>query len=80
MTTTTTAAASAAAAAAAAASATTATTGITDGCSPLVLIPVVHKGVNLASVTESSISSEGVCVSGFWSSPAASAVLWFPED
>ena len=47
--------------------------GITDGCSPQVT--VVHKGANLASVTESNISSKGVYVSGCWSSPAASTVF-----
>ena len=51
---------------------------ITDGCSPQVAVD--HKGANLASVTESSISSKGVYVSGCWSSPAAGTVFRFPED
>ena len=51
---------------------------ITDGCSPQVAVG--HKGANLASVTESSISSKGVYVSGCWSSSAAGTVFRFPED
>ena len=51
---------------------------ITDGCSPQVAVD--HKGANLTSVTESSISSKGVYVSGCWSSPAAGTVFRFPEE
>ena len=52
--------------------------GITDGCSPQVAVD--HKGANLASVTETNISSKGVYVSGCWSSPAANTVFRFPKD
>ena len=52
--------------------------GIKDGCSPQVAVD--HKRANLASVTETSISSKGVYVSGCWSSPAANTVFRFPED
>ena len=36
--------------------------GITDGCSPQVAVD--HKGANLASVTETNISSKGVSSKG----------------
>ena len=39
-----------------------------------------NHGWLLSSVTESSISSKGVYVSGCWSSPAAGTVFRFPED
>ena len=51
--------------------------GITDGCSPQVAVD--HKGANLASVTETNISSMGVYVSGCWSSPCCDYRVSVPK-